>query len=233
MDLVGGGLGGISGSIGGSTYGPAELSSSAQDTSADSNVFNTQGPSANHGSISFNFHVNNENFSTPLGNQSKGSSGQQVDDLLQQNELLRRIIGKIAPSIIPTGSRRKRSIRPRRPWVRCSRLSRLCSPRHFGLPYVAPTPLVDGPHFRRFNASSPLLINQPPIPVLRAKQAYAKRIAGLLEEYRLGIYKEEKKNPLPKSFQLALSKYYGLKPLTDSLGKDSKIAPQIEIIEGK
>ncbi len=68
MDLVGGGLGGIGGSIGGSTFGPAELSSSAQDTSADSNVFNTQGPSANHGSISFNFHVNNENFSTPLGN---------------------------------------------------------------------------------------------------------------------------------------------------------------------
>ena len=233
MDLVGGGLGGIGGSIGGSTFGPAELSSSAQDTSADSNVFNTQGPSANHGSISFNFHVNNENFSTPLGNKSKGSSNQQADDLLQQNELLRQIIGKIAPSIIPTGARRKRSIRPRRPWVKCFRPSRLCPPRHFGLPYATPKPLVDGPPLRRFNASSHLLINQPPIPVLRAKQAYAKRIAGLLEEYYFGVFEEEKKNPLPKSFQLALSKYYGLKPLTDSLENNNKITPQIEIIEGK
>ena len=226
MDLMGGGLGG-------STFGPAELSASAQDTSADSNVFNTQGPSANHGSISFNFHVNNENFTSPLGNKSKGSSNHQMDELTQQNELLKQIIGKIAPSIIPTGARKKRSIRPRRPWVRCFRPSRLCPPRHFGLFYATPKPLIDGPPLGLSNVSSNPLIHRPPIPILRAKQEYSKRIAGLLDDYYFEVYKEEKKNPLPKSFQLALSKYYGLKPLTDSLGNSNEIKPQIEIIEGK
>ena len=121
----------MGGGLGGSSFGPSELSASAQDTSADSNVFNTQGPSANHGSISFNFHVNNENFTSPLGNTSKGSSNHQVDELTMQNDLLKKIISQIAPSIIPTGARRKRSIRSRpwRTWRVCSRPSPLCPPK--------------------------------------------------------------------------------------------------------
>ena len=212
MDLMGGGLGGLS-------FGPAELSASAQDTSADSNVFNTQGPAANHGSISFNLNVNHENLTSPLGKLTKGASKHPGEEVMKQNELLRKIIGQIAPSIIPTGGRRKRSIRSRsrRPWIVCSRSSPLCPPRPFGLSNVTPKPLID----------------RPPIPILRAKQDYARRIAGLLDEHYFEVYEKEKENPLPKSFQLALSKYYGLKPLTNSLGKNNEIEPKIEIVEGK
>ena len=211
MDLMGGGLGG-------STFGPAELSASAQDTSADSNVFNTQGPAANHGSISFNLNVNHENLTSSLGNLSKGASNQPGGELMKQNELLRKIIGQIAPSIIPTGARKKRSLRSR-PWRTgrvCSRPSPLCPPRPFGLSNITPKPLID----------------RPPIPILRAKQEYAKRVAELLDEHYFEVYDKEKENPLPKSFQLAFSKYYGLKPLKDSLGSN-EIEPKIEIIEGK
>ena len=94
----------------GSSYGPSELSASAQDTSADSNVFNTQGPSANHGSISFNFHVNHENFSNPLGKSAKGQAPHQFDELKKQNDLLKKIISQIAPSIIPTGAKKEKEI---------------------------------------------------------------------------------------------------------------------------
>ena len=181
--------------MGGSTFGPSELSASAQYTSADSNVSNTQGPSANHGSISFNFHVNHENFTNPLGKPVKDKSIHQVDELMKQNDLLNQIISQIAPSIIPPGVRRKRSARPirrprpRRPWARCFRPSPLCPSRPFGLSNVTPSPPIN---------RAP--INRPPLPILRAEQGYSGRIAGLLEKLYMETYKKEKKNPLPKAF---------------------------------
>ena len=162
LDLLSGGAGGQGG-----TYGPSELSASAQDTSADSNVFNTQGPSANHGSISFNFNVNPGNLSKPWGNTVTGHQGQQghqghrgqpLDEVRRQNEMLKQIIGKIAPSIIAPETRTKRSAGPRR-WfsiprsgsyshdVRCFRPSPFCSPR--GLSRVPPTTTTPRPFAQR------------------------------------------------------------------------------------
>ena len=54
LDAMGGGYSGY--------QEMAHMTLTAQDSLANSNVWNTQGPSANHGSINFNFHVNNENF---------------------------------------------------------------------------------------------------------------------------------------------------------------------------
>ena len=86
------------------------MSSTAQDSSADSNIWNTQGPSANHGSINFNFHVNNENYTSPMGS-TEGHAGnrQYLEQLMQQNRALKNILSQIAPSLMPQGERRKRS----------------------------------------------------------------------------------------------------------------------------
>ena len=218
LDLLRGGAGGSGG-----TYGPSVLSTSAQDTSADSNVFNTHGPSGNHGSISFNFNVNHENFSSPLGKTAIGARGQhQMDELLRQNDLLKQIIGRIAPSIIPSGTRTKRSIR-RRPWtfprrdgrpnlgIRCFRPSPMCPPRgpFGGYPTTTQRPFA------------------PPLSILRAEQETPGQIAGKLEEYYMKKLSRKKVNPLPKAFQLALYKFYGLKPINKSLGSNS-ITDKIE-----
>ena len=203
--------------MGGSSFGPSELSASAQDTSADSNVFNTQGPSADHGLISFNFHLNHENFSNPLGKTPKGALNQQMEELTKQNDLLKKIISQIAPSIIPVGTRRKRSIRPgprpRKPWRKCFRPSPLCPPRPFGITTTTSSP----PIYR------------PPLPILRAEQESAGRIAGRLAKHYLARFRKEKANPLPEAFQMALSKYYGIKPIAHYLG----LKPKTKHVEGK
>ena len=126
------------------------MTSTAQDSSADSNVWNTQGPSANHGSINFNFHVNNENFTSPMGlNSGQARNLDHVEQLMKQNNFLKSILSQIAPSILPEGSRRKRSVeeettprtplwkkpilrpggRKKRPRIVCFRPSPLCPPR--------------------------------------------------------------------------------------------------------
>ena len=92
------------------------MTSTAQDSSADSNVWNTQGPSANHGSINFNFHVNSENITSPTGsNAAHDRQSPQLKELFKQNHFLKTIISQIAPSIIPEAavksSRLKRSLR--------------------------------------------------------------------------------------------------------------------------
>ena len=117
-------------------------------------MWNTQGPSANHGSINFNFHVNNDNFTSPVGlNNARGKDPEHLAQLMKQNNFLKTIISQIAPSIIPEAavqaSRHKRSTEevtpPRRlqwkqlpyenerkykgPRVKCSRPSPLCSLR--------------------------------------------------------------------------------------------------------
>ena len=126
------------------------MTSTAQDSSADSNVWNTQGPSANHGSINFNFHVNNENFTSPTGsNEGQAQDPRHLEQLLKQNNFLKNLLSKFAPGIGPMDARRKRSTEeassPRRPrWgirsvprgkqsnrtgVVCFRPSPLCRPR--------------------------------------------------------------------------------------------------------
>ena len=146
LDAIGGGHPGY--------HEMAAMTSTAQDSSADSNVWNTQGPSANHGSINFNFHVNNDNFTSPVGlNNVKGKESKHLDILLKQNNFLKTIISQIAPSIIPEAavpaSRRKRAAEevttPRSlrwtsipyekkkrnplPRIKCFRPSPLCSVR--------------------------------------------------------------------------------------------------------
>ena len=88
----------------------AHMTSTAQDSSADSNVWNTQGPSANHGSINFNFHVNNENFTSPMGsNSGQSKDSQHLEQLLKQNNFLKNLLSQISPGIGPMNARRKRS----------------------------------------------------------------------------------------------------------------------------
>ena len=102
LDAIGGGATGY--------HEMASMTSTAQDSSADSNVWNTQGPSANHGSINFNFHVNNENFTSPMGsNSGSNRESQQLEQLIRQNDFLKNILSQIAPSVIPQEARRKRS----------------------------------------------------------------------------------------------------------------------------
>ena len=102
LDAIGGGASGY--------HEMASMTSIAQDSSADSSVWNTQGPSANHGSINFNFHVNIENFTSPMGsNSGSKKDSQHLDQLIRQNHFLRTIINQIVPSVIPQGARRKRS----------------------------------------------------------------------------------------------------------------------------
>ncbi len=126
------------------------MTSTAQDSSADSNVWNTQGPSANHGSINFNFHVNNENFTSPMGsNEGEARDPEHLEQLLKQNNFLKNLLSKFAPGIGPMNARRKRSTEeasptPRPKWRRrliprggrsnrtrvvCARPSPLCRPK--------------------------------------------------------------------------------------------------------
>ena len=126
------------------------MTSTAQDSSADSNVWNTQGPSANHGSINFNFHVNNENFTSPMGsNEGQARDPEHLEQLLKQNNFLKNLLSKFAPGIGPMNARRKRSTEeasptPRPKWGRrliprgghsnrtgvvCARPSPLCRPK--------------------------------------------------------------------------------------------------------
>ena len=144
LDAIGGGPSGY--------HELATMTSTAQDSSADSNVWNTQGPSANHGSINFNFHVNNENFTSPMGsNSGQERDSKHIDQLMKPNNFWKNILSQIAPSIIPKGQRRKRSTeevspsrkpkwgrRPHRPErlyngmrvrTRCFRPSPICNPR--------------------------------------------------------------------------------------------------------
>ena len=89
----------------------AHMTSTAQDSSADSNVWNTQGPSANHGSINFNFHVNNENFTSPMGSDMEQSrDSEHLEQLMKQNNFLKNLLSKFAPGIGPMNARRKRSV---------------------------------------------------------------------------------------------------------------------------
>ena len=108
LDAIGGGHSGY--------HEMAAMTSTAQDSSADSNVWNTQGPSANHGSINFNFHVNSENITSPTGsNAAHNDQSPQLKELFKQNHFLKTIISQIAPSIIPEAavqpSRLKRSVK--------------------------------------------------------------------------------------------------------------------------
>ena len=109
LDAIGGGHSGY--------HEMAAMTSTAQDSSADSNVWNTQGPSANHGSINFNFHVNSENITSPTGsNAAHGKDSKHLEALFEEDKtiFLKTIISKIAPSIIPEAavehSRLKRSV---------------------------------------------------------------------------------------------------------------------------
>ena len=154
LDAIGGGHSGY--------HEMASMTSTAQDSSADSNVWNTQGPSANHGSINFNFHVNNENFTSPMGsNAARDQNPKHLEELFKQNHFLKTIISQIAPSIIPEAavqpSRQKRSlkeeadlnafllwgIRPPKPVkksdgrrIRCFSLSSRCEPTTTPRSYV-------------------------------------------------------------------------------------------------
>ena len=127
------------------------MTSTAQDSSADSNVWNTQGPSANHGSINFNFHVNNENFTSPMGSrEGPARDPQHLEQLLKQNNFLKNLLSKFAPEVGHLNARRKRSpeeesTTQRPKWrkrpvpirrglsdkrtVRCFRPSPLCPPK--------------------------------------------------------------------------------------------------------
>ena len=137
LDAIGGG--GSSGFYG---LTASTSTTTTQDASADSNVWHTSGPSANHGSINLNFHVNNENFTTPTGSTSEGGvDPQRLEKLMQHNAYLKGIIEQIAPSVITKGTRRKRSatrvfpplgrslgIRPPTR-IACARSSQRCFPR--------------------------------------------------------------------------------------------------------
>ena len=164
LDAIGGGHTGY--------HEMATMTSTSQDSSADSNVWNTQGPSANHGSINFNFHVNNENFTSPMGsNSGQARDSQHLKQLMKQNHFLKNILSQIALSIIPKESRRKRSTeevppsknprwgrRPIRPGrqdnrtgVVCVRPSPRCYPRgpkHFTTTQrpIFPLPLLSHKH---------------------------------------------------------------------------------------
>ena len=172
----------------------AAMTSTAQDSSADSNVWNTQGPSANHGSINFNFHVNNENFTSPVGpNGARGQDPKHLDQLLKQNHFLKTIISQIAPSIIPEAalqpSRRRRSaeeaVTTRRPLV--EQLPHKTARRYDGTQVKCSRPpcfLRRTNHFRTTTTPRPYL----PLPLLRKIQKPGDCVldyfSGILKSFR-------------------------------------------------
>ena len=189
-------------------YIPPGLTSTSQDSSADSNVFHSQGPATNHGSINFNLHLHQVNRSV---SSAKGPdlSGESPTKLTRQNEFLKDILSQIAPSIIPSERRKKRLARrvplqfARRNNTRrlCFRPSPSCPPRSL------PT------------TKSPIR-TLPPLHVLRAVMEPAGKIAERLSRFYLQLLMKDGVNPVPRQFQMALSKFYGLKIITSSADQD-------------
>ena len=149
----------------------AHMTSTAQDSSADSNVWNTQGPSANHGSINFNFHVNNENFTSPMGsNEGESRDPEHLEQLLKQNNFLKNLLSKFAPGIGPMNARRKRSVEETsstsKPVWRKRLVPRGGHPERRGVVCARPSPRCRPKDWKRFTTTTTTARPIYPLPLL-------------------------------------------------------------------